>query len=886
MAAEPKPCSQCAAGIPGDSLFCDECGWQLFELRIEPRGFNFYIDPAKEAPRGKRLLVVTGDWGVPRLECEDPPGWLRFDSQDRILWVDPSKLAPMLEIDEFPVTMRVRGADTAQEILVSVAPPPAIEIRPLTVVGPAGGPAGEVRAKLDLVAYCPMIVEKVSFDPEWLEYKASGRLELRRGMVELPISARVGGAGRAPFEALCTVKVLGWPEPVKARFKGEFKEPPNLHVVEIDEEHDYPILVDGEGEIVLHFTNGGSETALWIDNIDVQPVSEQARAISFTVEPARLSVQPGLTVPISFHARRCSPVRNGHYKFQLSIDSNAPAPQNQKELWVKVSDEAYLQFIAVDFGTIDSAIACFNPTLREKSCNLLLERDSHDPKIYSNIFFEDYLPDREPPYSWLIGRKALMLGEARGARRRLIRAAKTKIDTKQKLLIQFPGLSFINEIDPEDAVQYVLMDLLRRTRDNLRKKPAKFVMCVPTRFTLRKKRILESIFRKAAAAVSLRVSHVVTIDESLAAGLFSFRSGAMKGRGGASNVMIVDFGGGTTDVTVFRAHWDPGQSYPVQVEIIGAWGDPELGGEGITREISDLLLSRFGGPAKTQPEREAESLKIVVSELDRRIGERKADRPDELLTSLDESLRLRIGYLCLLNAEPPERELHAILEKYLKSGEISVVSVDFGAGMRPATVSRDEIVEIYRRKLGAFKEGLVTLLGKIGLDKVDELVLAGQSSLFPTVAEVLKDLALSWDFVRDAGAELLLKECVSLGAVSLVGEELEIAGQHRLWTRLGYYRAANFKELVPWGTDYSKEFFASFTVDHLSVEHGWLVVQIWEATELEGDEKILPFGTFRLELEDPTLRQYNCRLALDTEGAVKMYGQAADGPWREMEWLA
>jgi hypothetical protein len=154
------------------------------------------------------------------------------------------------------------------------------------------------------------------------------------------------------------------------------------------------------------------------------------------------------------------------------------------------------------------------------------------------------------------------------------------------------------------------------------------------------------------------------------------------------------------------------------------------------------------------------------------------------------------------------------------------------------------------------------------------------------VAEVLKDLALRWDFVRDAGAELLLKECVSLGAVSLVGEELEIAGQRRLWTRLGYYRASNFKELVPWGTDYSDGFSASFTADRLWVEHGWLVVQIWEATELEGDKKILAFGTFRLELEDPTLDQYNCRLELDTEGAVKMCAQAADGPWREMEWLA
>ena len=219
MAAEPKPCSQCAAGIPGDSLFCDECGWQLFELKILPRSFNFYIDPAKETPRGKRLLAATGDWGVPRLECEDPPPWLRFDSQDETLWVDPSKLGPMLEVDEFPLTMRVRGADVAQEILVSVAPPPAIEIRPLTVVGPLGGPggdpggapAGEVRAKLDLVAYCPMIVEKVSFEPGWLEYKGSGRLELRRGPVELPISARVAGAGRAPFKTRCTLKVLGWP---------------------------------------------------------------------------------------------------------------------------------------------------------------------------------------------------------------------------------------------------------------------------------------------------------------------------------------------------------------------------------------------------------------------------------------------------------------------------------------------------------------------------------------------------------------------------------------------------------------------------------------------------------------------------------------------------
>jgi molecular chaperone DnaK (HSP70) len=643
---------------------------------------------------------------------------------------------------------------------------------------------------------------------------------------------------------------------------------------------------------------------LQVDTLSLVPFPGRAAPeIVFSWEPRSASIGAGSAVRFTFRAEAGRPVAAGYYSYVLAMRTNEPeAVGKPRTMKIHVTKAVRLGCVAMDYGTIDSTMAFYDDNAG--SVNIQLG-DARDPKIYSNVFFSNYMDGQDPPFQWEIGALAAELGATN--QEQLVTAAKVRVGKGHKEVLWFASLGTAVELESEKVVALAMRTLLYRARTVLRQQITKVALCVPTRFTLRRKELLRMALSEASRRLEMEVT-VTLHDESLAAGVFSLLKGGAARHDAEATIMVVDFGGGTTDVTVFRVRRGiPGAA--LAVDIIGAWGDPELGGELITDMLARQLLAKFNprfDPKSDTPPAglhqitpDAERLKVAVSELE--TAKRKAkqdgkrdDDPLDVIDALDEVARQRLGYLCLLDAAATPDKLVECVDAYLRNGILPVRSLSLRrdrAVQSPLVVEfpAGEVVRVFGEKLANLKCNLQSLLRKISqaegitLEKVDTLLLAGQSSRFPTVREELQDIGTEVTFVKDDEGKPLLKECVSRGALMLVGELLKVEGQDRLWARLGYVTGARFRELIGWGTRYpgQSEWIAFGRND---VVQGKLQIEIKENLTLDRDLPTARFGVFSLAVGGGP-EPYRFQLRLDKEAGVQGVCRFGDEPEeRTMEY--
>ena len=665
MIGRKKPCPACSREVVEDDLYCNSCGTVLFEFKIEPPRIIYYIDPDAPGPIHQRLRAADGGWGRMVVECEDLPEWLSFDPDALVLTLH----ADQLEVNEVPeqsVTLRVKNTDVEQDVTVAVAPMPgSVEMKPVTLVM---GFSSGTPARLEFESWCPAILESMSFSPSYLELGAPVPIEVSVGGNTIPLVARVPAGQEARVRSLTYSMVLrALSEPLKGKLEIVFQDPPVLSIREIDNQHEPQILNQGEGEFVLTCANLGRGADLLVEDLQLTPRPGgglAANAITFTRRPARAAIgeKPH---EFLFQAMPTATVKPNHYYFDVTVRSNDPDPANNRKLLaIQVTDQNLRGFLALDYGTTDSTIAVFDNLAG--SVNVRLERNNEDPKIFSNVYFADYMPDRNPRFEWEIGSRALAFGNANRAR--LVTAVKVRVGTGRKEVIQFPAKGAFPSLEPEEVVKLALRSLLVRAKYTLKQRPLRFAMCVPTRFTLRRKELLHAALLAAAQELSMPIN-VRLVDESLAAGVFSLRAGTAGGGKAEFTLMVVDFGGGTTDITVFRVKRDPKTKALLQVEIIGAWGVVNMGGEDITQEVAQMLLAEFAGTEPHSGESrklsgesrkmvsDAERLKVTISELEELRRQSPSADAAALIGKLDKTAQQRIGYLCLFDAGAKPEDL-------------------------------------------------------------------------------------------------------------------------------------------------------------------------------------------------------------------------------------
>ena len=921
-------CERCAVWeiLEGD-LRCSWCGLDQFGLDVKTN-LRLYVYPENpSANKGVTYRSVLRNLSRSRLtvSCEATPDWLLV-SPPRTSVVEPGKSLDLalsadiqklggVTIREGTIVLAIAIANQESEsrfdpvkVKVEVWPLPQINIKPLTVF--SGSPSG--RAEVDMEVWSPISIESVTFDPPYLLFDEPGMELDVDDQHHLPVRLNLPGLiGSSTHSVSFSIKVVGLPEPIVGQFEMLVRKSAALKVVESGDSASlgHEILAGSEEHIDLALANNGDQV-LRIDGVQI--VNKDAvKQLAVHADKESLVIQPGQEERLRLKVTTAPDATTANCWFEIIFSSNDPDTRhNTYNLWLRVVDEEYADFIALDFGTTDSAVAILD-SKGSQHMNVLLQPGLRDTKIYSNIFFKSYVAEREMPYAWCIGREARQLGTQTENRGRFIKAIKTKVGTGHREVIPFGKKGFDCTLEPEEIITFIMMDLLGRTRSVLRKRPTRFILSVPTRFSLRRKEMLREALRRAAESVSLNLNAIEMVDESLAAGLFYF---LMRGprdeyiRSKESyTAMILDFGGGTTDTTVFRVRQRRQNDGSVQVddiEVIGASGDATLGGEEISLEIAELLAERFLG-RRVDPrddsseirklEDEAEAVKLAVSELLRIERLTETVSIEDVVEKETDALKSHLEYLRIGHAYGDDGELRRLVEAYLEddSFELPVESNDFiGQAVK---IKPQEVVQIFERKLSKLKEELESVLRRINQMPVDVLLLAGQSSLFPTVKEVFDGLATYVDFVKDPSDRLVLKECVSLGALYysfyLSGDlNLTITGAERIWTRVGRPRfmpgtgKIGFQELIPWGSEPPRESEPFKLTKARDVSAGDILEFTVEENLSMGEAmKKAPLGAYGLKLQDASPSDYTCKLKVSSKGEIEAFCLVKD-EWQKMEF--
>lgn len=916
--------------ILDQDIFCSWCSKPVFQLVARNKPIRLYLDAQKA--RTHAAHIVDNRSPIPvALECVDKPAWLKVSPAKAVikpdqpfnvsLDVDVKKLGGLLlqngQLVFQPSAVNADKNNNFKNIEVEIQTWPAtpqVSILPLTVFTSKS----PVKTQLRLDVMTEINIESITFNPPYIMLDGGPPWEIDTlGETPLPIQLILPPQIEFKKESLTyQMKIEGVPDALNGQFDLVIRRSPTLQCPELAAPNFTTNLIPFTDEdISLTLINKGEE-ALKIESIRIAPISSVSQTNVIVIpEKERFTIEPDKQTVVKLKATASAEATTGSYFFEITFQSNDPIVEhNRGNLLVKVSDQEYPNFIALDFGTTDSAVAVFEMK-EQKPQSLILEKgDTDDPKIYSNIFFRGYVEKKDPPYLWEIGKAAKSLGPTR--REHFIKAIKIKVGKNHTEKLDFKDLAKEFELTAEEIIKFILMDLLKLTKLALRQRPARIILSVPTRFTLRQKEILQKTFDQAAQALSLKLGTVNIIDESLAAGLFYILLRGPKDEfvryKETYTMMILDFGGGTTDVTVFKVRQKLGPNHNVskieEVEVIGAWGDATLGGEEITTSIAKLLAEMYLD-RKVDPqaditviknlEDEAEAVKLVISETNKLLHGDEQSEVERAVKKASPTFRSNLAYMTNGVSDISDEGIRAFLEAYLKNEhQLEVFSRDFPDKPR-VTISEQEVMAVYEPKLLALKAQLDVLMSKIKEQqaiaseerespfKVDVLLLAGQSSQLPSVRQVFKDFAQNVDFVRDSEGKLVLKECVSRGALyysfrNRIG--LKITGLNRTWNRIGREdfvlgEGTQFQELIPWGSEYP---FESETFWHDDVRGDKLVLTILENLRMDDTPQTEIYKRFELPLEGSRQDAYLCKLQMDEEGEIQAFCQIQD-QWRRME---
>ena len=256
---------------------------------------------------------------------------------------------------------------------------------------------------------------------------------------------------------------------------------------------------------------------------------------------------------------------------------------------------AYPHFIGLDFGTSNSCMSICMPA-EEKGvwCTVPLTARTENLSLDSASSASEQSDAQIIPT--ILNPKA-----EKGSLDRIGRnVANAPRHLKKSMFKRFVSKS---ESAAEEIITF-LEELFRRMESALLDmgiplcRPERVIMAVPTGFSF-ERQLLRGYCCEALRRRGVNEPKVRLIDESLAAMTYFFANCSQEENriGSGDFAMIIDFGGGTTDITVVQKQK---QSYfPV---VSG--GNPELGGKEITEWISDRIQIGIS---------EAEALKIRLA---------------------------------------------------------------------------------------------------------------------------------------------------------------------------------------------------------------------------------------------------------------------------------
>jgi molecular chaperone DnaK (HSP70) len=464
--------------------------------------------------------------------------------------------------------------------------------------------------------------------------------------------------------------------------------------------------------------------------------------------------------------------------------------------------ETYRGILAVDFGTSNTCCAILQ--LGGLGAEQLIPIDQTlDPNVSqkattapSAIQYIDLLETGSKEYQ--IGSGPAALAHLLDARESIITSAKRDLGSSKKYRVMFYRSA--GRRSEEYLPREVVADYLRRVKeiaeDHLGARINRYIIAHPSRFSLRQIRDLEQAAKEAFGSDC----RIEKIHEPIGAALdFIITQEACSHD--RYTLMVYDFGGGTTDITLLEIENRRAEGYiEVAPKVLGATGNPRLGGTEVTEIVMKLGMKRC----------------------------------EEILRGRFPDATSRLIPIAPENFNDPRRRRVALENrgKLFSWAEAAKIAISTGAshGMSrvPDFISlrvlvddketdqnfrHDEIVpsvEELNSELEDFLQDAVLMMKKLAeshrIDAPDIILLAGKSSALPVVRQLMKRFFPNSEIRQPSD----LKECVvhgacikelyrQAGASPLLNLD-ELASLSATTSRIGYIRPEHggkyFKEII------------------------------------------------------------------------------------------
>lgn len=797
-------CRKCQIWETLDSdSYCSWCGAALVDLAL---AFNFehlYVEDLVD----DLTLTLTHSGTVGRVDIHDIKSshpWFtpQVDGiSERKLQVGSFVVIPV-QVDLLNLTdtyheavVTVNSSVGERKVAIEVSPKLKFQI----VTGGTHSVLLDDRPDEPMKGYLSVIQGIVTIDslttdvPEWasvkpiqpsslpckLDQRFNNRLEFQFNVDEknlLDDARRRGQTFPAEYKGMLLVKFAEFEELRKDTFRVACLFPPKLHIPEAEARRiKVEAFIEKRRELDFALQNGERDETgranLSIHNIQIEeaPWLQLSGAVSYPLNIASGRYH-GLTLNIL--AKNLS---EGKHSAKITFLTNVPGA-NKEEIFIDVAVRQMPQFegvLAIDFGTTNSCCAFLNRFGQVELIPVGEPEDGKQTTVSSAILYRNLFEDNVKDYRIGNGAYEVSFQSTFSA----VRQVKRLLGTSNPLEIIFLD-------DPAKHANYlprqIATDILRRMLDRAEELVGgRIVSCTishPSRFSLGQLADLKEAIKACG------IDKIKTVHEPIGAALDFIRGKEIREGYKQYYLMVFDFGGGTTDITLMHIkneyQADQGRT-KITPEVLAATGDRWMGGENVTEMVMDLGLARCEELLRARnPDATNVVIPYNVENFNSHHRKSLAKQNRNFLRSWAEAAKIAIStygneHQTALGKAGQELidgiNIKARLPRSFNLAVIvdNVVRLTEEFFHDDVVPRREEIDSQLRPKL----EDMADLMQRLGkhhdVTEPNIILLSGKSSALPVVEEVMKEWFPSSRIARPAYS----RECVVKGTCQFVNPD-------------------------------------------------------------------------------------------------------------------
>ena len=604
-----------------------------------------------------------------------------------------------------------------------------------------------------------------------LDQRFNNRLEFQFKVDEkylLEDAQRRGQRLPAQYNGSLVVKFAEFEELRKERFRVDCLLPPKWNVPEAEERRlKVEAFIDRRRELDLTVQNGERDEPgradLCIHNIEIDaPWLQLSGAVAYPLNIASGRYH-GLTLNIL-----TKNLSEGTHSAKITFLTNIPGV-TKEEIFIDIDVRQMPVFqgvLAIDFGTTNSCCAFLNEFGEVELIPIGEPGDGIQTTVSSTILYSNLFDDNVKDYS--IGSRAYEVSFQ--STFSAVRQVKRLLGTANPLEIIFlENPAKHAHYLPRQIATDILHRIIERAEEHVGGRIVSCTLSHPSRFSLGQLADLKE------AVKACGIDKIRTVHEPIGAALDFIRGKEIREGYDQYHLMVFDFGGGTTDITLMHVkneHQADQLRTKITPEVLAATGDRWLGGENVTEMIMDLAVTRCEELLKA---RNPDALNVVVPYNSENFNSQHrkslAKENRNFLRSWAEAAKIAVSTygddhqrefkktgreiidgVNLKSRLPQSFELAVIVD--------NVVTINEEFFHDDVVPRQGEIYDQLRPKLEDMADLMQRMAEHHGIRQPDIILLSGKSSALPVVEEVIKSFFPSSRIARPRN----LKECVVRGA--------------------------------------------------------------------------------------------------------------------------